>query len=85
MKIVYGIMLEVICTVIFSCDCLHHIQGVVIDAETQLPIYKVIITKNKNGVIYTDSLGSFEFTSMTGGLFGCSKISLFFKMVAFYV
>jgi hypothetical protein len=62
-----------------SCDCLQHVQGVVIDYETQLPIDNVKIMKDTEGIIYTDSLGNFDITTMTGGLFGCPKISLSFE------
>jgi len=66
--------------VLNSCDCLQHVQGVVIDSETRLPIDKVMIKENsRDWVIHTDSLGNFEFTSVTGGLFGCPKISLSFE------
>jgi hypothetical protein len=62
-----------------SCDCLQHVHGVVIDSETQLPINNVTVTKASGLVIYTDSIGRFDFTSMTGGLFGCPKIVLSFE------
>lgn len=63
-----------------SCDCLQHLQGVVIDSETRLPIDRVIIKENRRDrVIHTDSLGNFELTSITGGLFSCPKISLSFE------
>ena len=63
-----------------SCDCLQHVQGVVIDSQTRLPIDKVVITENsRDWVVYTDSLGYFEYTSMTVGLFGCPRVSLSFE------
>lgn len=62
-----------------SCDCLQHVQGKVIDAETQQPISEVIVKRDTNVVVYTDSIGGFEFTTMTGGLFGCPKIKLSFE------
>lgn len=60
-----------------SCDCLQHIQVVVVDSETRLPIDKVMVKESRRDlVMYTDSLGNFEIISMTGGIFGCPKISL---------
>ena len=59
------------------CDCLQHIQVVVVDSETRLPIDKVMVKESRRDLaIYTDSLRNFEFTSIVGGLFRCSKISL---------
>ena len=37
---------------------------------------KMAKVDSRNRAIYTDSLGNFEITSMTGGIFGCPKISL---------
>lgn len=72
-------ILAFIFVVFVSCDCLQHVQGKVIDAETQQPISEVVVKKDTNLVIYTDSVGNFEFIAMTGGLFGCPKISLSFE------
>ena len=80
MKILNVSILVFIVAIFVSCDCLQHIQGTVIDAETRLPIKKVMLQEKNNArVLYTDSLGNFEFTAMTGGLFGCHKISLSFE------
>ena len=79
MRIKINILLVFIFAVFTSCDCLQHVQGVVIDSETQLPINNVKVMRDADRVIYTDSVGNFEFTSMTGGLFGCPKISLSFE------
>ncbi|MDR1846537.1 MAG: carboxypeptidase-like regulatory domain-containing protein [Bacteroidales bacterium] len=63
-----------------SCDCLIRVQGTVIDMETKLPIDKVSISViKKTHIIYTDSLGNFELTSMSGGLFGCPNIVVSFE------
>lgn len=70
-----------------SCDCLQHVQGIVLDAETQLPIDSVIIVDNNlpdsllttDLILYTDSIGGFDFSSKVVGLFGCPKISISFK------
>ena len=82
MKFLKVTILVFIVVVFTSCDCLQHIQGVVVDSETRLPINKVMVKRvmekedSRNRAIYTDSLGNFEITSMTGGIFGCAKISL---------
>jgi hypothetical protein len=65
--------------VFVSCDCLQHVQGTVIDAETQQPIRDVIVKRNTYQVCYTDSLGTFEFRVIAGGLFGCPNISVYFE------
>ena len=72
-------ILTFIVVVVVSCDCLQHVQGKVIDSETQQPISEVIVQKDTGYVIYTDSIGNFDFTTMTGGLFGCPKIKLSFE------
>ena len=75
-------ILLIIVAVFTSCDCLQHVQGVVIDSATRLPIDKVMVKENsKDWVIHTDSLGNFGFTSKTGGLglSNCPKISLSFE------
>ena len=87
MKIIKIHWLLVVSMVLTSCDCLQHVQGVVLDAETQLPIDSVMVIDNNltdslsttDLIIYTDSIGEFDFTSMAVGLFGCPKISLSFK------
>ena len=82
MKFIKVTILVFIVVAFTSCDCLQHIQGVVVDSETRLPINKVMVKRvmakedSRNRAIYTDSLGNFEITSMTGGIFGCPKISL---------
>ena len=77
MKFLRVTILVFIVVAFTSCDCLQHIQGVVVDSETRLPINKVMAKEDsRNRAIYTDSLGNFEITSMTGGILGCPKISL---------
>ena len=80
MKLLKISILVFILAAFSSCDCLQHVQGVVIDSETQLPINKVMVKeKSKDWIGYTDSLGYFEYTSMTVGLFGCPRVSLSFE------
>jgi hypothetical protein len=57
------------------------VQGVVIDSKTQLPIkkVKVEVIKEPHIIIYTDSLGKFEFLSKKIGLPCCPQISVSFE------
>jgi hypothetical protein len=83
MKIKTIIIIVFVVTLFISCDCLVHIQGVVVDSKTRLPIDSVLV---KGDVycytcdledIYTDSLGHFEYNSMVGGF--CPKSTLSFE------
>jgi hypothetical protein len=56
----------------------------VIDAGTRLPIDQVMIIEKDTinimkGILYTDSLGKFEYTAMRVAIFGCPKIYLSFE------
>ena len=64
-----------------SCDCLQHVQGTVIDSGTRQPIKEVIIKKDTGLVIYTDSVGNFDITTMTGGslMHHIELVALFFS------
>jgi hypothetical protein len=64
---------------VVSCTCYRQLNGVVIDYSTRNPIDKVKIADEVNRVIYTDSLGHFEYFSMYGRLLRCGKISLSFE------
>ncbi|MBP3834967.1 hypothetical protein [Prevotella sp. Rep29] len=55
-KIIYVILFLLL---ISSCEGFNHIEGVVMDSKTQLPISYALIIKNKNDSLYTDSLGKF--------------------------
>ena len=72
-----------VATFFISCDCFVHIQGVVIDSKTRLPIDSVLVKENVScdicdrEDIYTDSLGIFEYVSMVGGF--CPRSSLSFE------
>ncbi|MBO4561492.1 MAG: hypothetical protein J5705_05970 [Bacteroidaceae bacterium] len=107
MRVIKKIVLLLITVVIISCDCILHIQGVVVDSETQKPIQGVLVKRtdisfdtvpnllfdemvmdyNKYGIDwdggshgkYTDNLGYFEFTYITGALFRTPKIPLSFE------
>jgi hypothetical protein len=87
MKIIKISLLVSFFAVLSSCTFLRYVQGVVIDAETQLPISSVKIGEdnspdvivNADSFVYTDSLGRFEIYSPTAGLFVCPKVSLSFE------
>ena len=76
MKFLKVTILVFIVVAFTSCKCLHHVQGIVIDSETRLPIDNVVVKESGMYFMHTDSCGNFEITSMTGGIFGCPKISL---------
>lgn len=76
MKFLKVTILVFIVVAFTSCKCLHHVQGIVIDTETRLPIDNVVVKESGMYFMHTNSCGNFEFTSMIGGLFRCSKISL---------
>ena len=62
-----------------SCRCYRQVNGVVIDFSTREPIGNVTIIDEIDRVIYTDSIGHFEYFSMHGKLLRCGKISLSFE------
>ena len=73
-------LLVFIFAVFTSCDCLQHITGFTIDYETQLPIDKAMVKDtDTDRIIYTDSLGNFEYRAKVIGLFGCPNIKLSFE------
>jgi len=69
-----------------SCDCLQHVQGYVVDSSTLQPIdsvsisqfYKVPIDKRLDDKRYTDSIGGFEYMSISGGFFRCPSLTLYY-------
>ena len=69
-----------------SCDCMQHAAGVVVDKESGKTLDKVALGKFKKETdnpyskrSYTDALGRFEYSSISGGLSGCPKLTLFFS------
>ncbi|MCV9389091.1 carboxypeptidase-like regulatory domain-containing protein [Reichenbachiella ulvae] len=71
---------------LWSCDCHRHAEGVVLDAQTQLPIAEVQIVNDRDfeegitsQLILTDSTGYFEYSDISGGLFGCPDLVLVFS------
>lgn len=80
MKVLKFSLLVSIIAIFTSCDCLLHVKGIVIDAETRMPIDNVVIKeKDTDRVLYTDKLGNFEFGAMKIGLLTCPKTSLSFE------
>lgn len=64
-----------------SCDCLQHVQGVVMQSNSEHPVDNVKIShhfKNDSSIVLTDKDGRFDFNSMGIGIFGCPRIKLSF-------
>jgi hypothetical protein len=65
-------------------DCVQEVEGVILDELTHQPIEGVNITKvvgndaKTNRIEHSDSVGRFEFHSISGGLLGCPDIELQF-------
>ena len=76
-KITYAILFLLLTV---SCEGIHHVEGVVTDAETKLPIGGALIIRNNSDTLYTDSLGRFEVSHrMTAiGPFGYPGMSVTF-------
>jgi len=69
-----------------SCDCLLHVQGVVMQPNNEQPIDNVLITKhfkNDSIIFVTDKNGRFDYNSMVHGIFGCPRIKLSFEKEGF--
>jgi len=75
----------------FSCDCVQHVHGYVYDVDTKNPIYGATISKNfgvnKSLIdyrkVYSTSEGEFEYTSISGGLFGCPNLKLIVTRIGY--
>ncbi len=63
-----------------GCDCMQLARGVVIDASTNQPIDSVIVSVVYRDQLYkqhfTDTSGRFQFSYLSGGIFGCPPIRL---------
>ena len=76
-----------------SCDCLQHVQGYVVDSSTSQPIdsvsisqfYKVPIDKRPDDKRYSDSIGGFEYMSISGGLFRCPSLTLYYDKAGYEI
>ena len=81
MKIIKVSILVFIVVFFTSCSCIQHVQGIVIDAETQLPIdsVKVELSKYPNMFVLTDSLGKFEYVTRAAFVDCTHRISLSFE------
>jgi hypothetical protein len=69
-----------------SWDCVQTSEGVVADGQTHKPLDSVLITtvdpakqKTYTRASYTDSRGAYRFFHITGGLFGCPELVLYFN------
>jgi hypothetical protein len=60
-----------------SCDCIQNVSGIILDAETNKPIDKVVIKKlGDNNVYNSDENGFFEIRKISGGLFKCPDMKI---------
>ncbi len=70
-----------------ACDCFEYVHGVVIDRHSGKPVPRGAITKSHKlepgdslyTVQFSDSGGIFDFHSVSGGLFGCPPLQLYFQ------
>lgn len=78
-------MLLFIIIVFASCDCFRLVQGTVIDFHTKQPIegVKVEVKKQTDIIIYSDSVGNFQYLSKTAGLPFCPSIVLTFEKTGY--
>ena len=78
-KYIY-VILMCFTSILCACgDCNQVVRGIILDKTTNLPIDSVLITV-KNGEIneYSDSTGSFEARSISGGIYSCPLLGLGF-------
>ena len=81
------VSLITIILILTSCDCLQGLTGVVLDKETKQPLADVGIGKYEkedpsqpySRREYSDSTGNFDYSSISGGPFGCPDLELFFS------
>ncbi|WP_417356154.1 carboxypeptidase-like regulatory domain-containing protein [Flavobacterium sp.] len=79
------IMLVVITCITISCDCYQIVSGTVIDKETKEPLNDVVVyNKNKPyNKKQTDSLGKFELSGISGGMFGCPPMKVIIERAGY--
>lgn len=75
-------------TVIYSCDCIQSVHGVVIGSTSGSPVDSVNVSRYYKGEVvfyglnndtHTSEDGYFEFNGMTGGIFRCPRLELYFE------
>lgn len=78
--------------ILFSCDCYQSVEGIVLDADSGLPIDNVQIVGNhdfehgeKNHVETSGDRGQFSYSDISGGLFGCPELVLVFSKEGYYI
>jgi len=64
--------------ILTSCDCYQRVTGTVTDKDTGKPIAGIKIYKKSNPSdrSETDTVGKFELSSISGGLFGCPPMKV---------
>ena len=72
--------------ILFSCDCYRSVEGVVLDADSGLPIDNVQIVDNNdfeqgqtNHLETSGDRGQFSYSDISGGLLGCPDLVLVFS------
>lgn len=76
-----------LCIFLSACDCVQEASGIVLDQTTGQPLDSVAIGKMGKELpgepysymhVYTDSTGHYEYGAISGGLFGCPDLKLFY-------
>lgn len=77
--------------ILFSCDSYRSVEGVVLDADSGLPIDNVQIVDNhdlehgqKNHIETSGGRGQFSYSDISGGLLGCPDLVLVFSKEGYY-
>jgi hypothetical protein len=78
-RVLQCIFFFVIILTITSCDCVQRAEGIVLDEETRLPVKQVNIQTRRESLVYSDENGQFEYSAISGGLFGCPDLQLNFS------
>jgi hypothetical protein len=76
---------------LFSCDCMQRASGVILDKVSRRPIAKVAISKYETETSdnpfssrqYSDTTGEFNYRSVSGGLFHCPGLNLYFSKAGY--
>src|SRR5690606_23188747 len=79
--------LIVVVLILASCDCRQEVTGKIFDNETKFPIDHVAVGNYEkenteqpySRRYYSDSTGHFNYHSISGGLFGCPDVELYFS------
>lgn len=88
-KIKFGALVPIL--LLLSCDCYRTAEGIIIDADSDLPVNNVQIVNDRDFELkQTDHLetsneeGRFSYSDISGGLFGCPDLVLVFSKEGYY-